>query len=303
MEPLDAEFSSAEAKAGSALVSTGWLHANLHAPGLRIVDATLFLPGTGRDAYAEFLLAHIPGAVFLDMDEVIDPDSALPNSMPTASHFGQVVGALGIGNEDYVVVYDAHGIMSAPRVWWMFRAFGHEKVTVLDGGMPKWRREHLPVESGTRETAARKFDAQDPARMIRTMAQVEQALDSEIQIADARSSVRFEGLQSEPRPGLRSGHIPGSRSVPYTSLLDPGEGTLLSEAQLAAKFSAAGLDLARPVICTCGSGVSACVLALALHKLGIDDVQVYDGSWTEWGADPGKPIETGPHQFLEDGRR
>jgi thiosulfate/3-mercaptopyruvate sulfurtransferase len=293
MEPFVAEFSSAGVKVPSALVSTGWLHAHLHSPRLRIVDATLFLPGAGRNAYAEFLLTHIPGAVFLDMDTVSDPDSALPNTMPTAFQFGQVVGSLGIGNEDLVVIYDALGIMSAPRIWWMFHAFGHEQVAVLDGGLPKWRREQRPLGSGSQELAARIFTANSPDDSILTMEQVANAVRMKEQIVDARSANRFAGLENEPRPGLRSGHIPGSRNLPYTNLLDASTGAFVSPADLAERFMTAGVSLERPVICTCGSGVSACVLALALHEIGKRDVFIYDGSWTQWGSDPAMPIETG----------
>lgn len=299
VKPMTRDTLGAAMQAGSALVSTEWLHANLSSSGLRVVDATQFLPGTGRDPYAEFLVAHIPGAVFFDLSAASDPHSALPNTMPTASHFAQLVGNLGIGNDDFVVVYDTLGIMSASRVWWMFRAFGHENVAVLDGGMPRWNRHHYPTEAGASKIAAKEFEAEPVRRLIKAMDGVELALGSNRQIIDARSAARFEGRESEPRPGLRSGHIPGSMNVPYTSLLDPSEGTVLRPDELKERFSAAGIELGNPVICTCGSGVSACVVALALHELGVREAPVYDGSWSEWGADLSKPIETGPHQFIK----
>jgi thiosulfate/3-mercaptopyruvate sulfurtransferase len=279
--------------AHSALVSTAWLNENLQSPGLRIVDATLFLPGVARDAREEFSHGHIPGAVFLDMKEISAPDAPLPNTMPTASHFARVIGNLGIGNKDLVVVYDAHGIMSAPRVWWMFHAFGHEQVAVLDGGLPKWRREQRPLESGNQELIARAFIANPPDDSILTMEQVANAVRMKEQIVDARSANRFAGMEKEPRPGLRSGHIPGSWNLPYTNLLDASTGAFVIPADLAEQFMTVGVDLGRPVICTCGSGVSACVLALALHEIGKRDVFIYDGSWTEWGSDPAMPIATG----------
>lgn len=299
VEPVTSDVIGAAMQSGSALVSTAWLHENLSSSGLRVVDATQFLPGTGRDPYAEFLEAHIPGAVFFDLNRASDLYSALPNTMPTASHFAQLVGTIGIGNEDFVIVYDTLGIMSASRVWWMLRAFGFENVAVLDGGMPRWKHDQYPTEAGATEVTGKRFEAKAPARLITSMDEVEGALGSKTQIVDARSAARFEGRESEPRAGLRSGHIPGSMNVPYTSLLDPNEGTVLSPDELKERFSAAGVDLGKPVICTCGSGVSACVVALALHELGIREAPVYDGSWSEWGADLSKPIETGSHQFIK----
>lgn len=279
-----------------SLVSVTWLHDRLTSANLLVVDATMFLPGVERNARAEYEDAHIPGAVFLEMESISDPDSTLPNAMPTSAHFEKTIGELGISDEDSVVVYDTHGIMSSPRVWWMFRAFGHQNVAVLDGGLPKWQREGLPVETGTPTYEPKDYKAVDPSHSIRTMEQVDDALGKGIQIVDARATSRFEGLQPEPRPRLRSGHIPGSRNVPYTTLLDPKEGTLLPPAQLAEKFQAADVDTRLPVIFTCGSGVSACVLALAFSAMGADDIPVYDGSWTEWGSNVDKAVATGPYK-------
>ena len=249
---------------------------------VRYVDATWFMPGAG-DAAAAFACEHVPGAVFFDIEQVADRSSPLPHMLPSAAEFARAVGRLGIGNDDDVVVYDAHGVMSAPRAWWTFRVFGHDRVTVLDGGLPGWRREGRAVESGAVSPPPARFEARYRPQLVRTREQVLAAARSgEEQIVDARSAGRFAGRDPEPRPGLRSGQIPGSLNVPFTTVLDGGR--FKPPEALRAVFRDAGVDPARPTICTCGSGITACVLAYALYLLGNSGAAVYDGSWAEWGA-------------------
>ncbi|MCH9050824.1 MAG: 3-mercaptopyruvate sulfurtransferase [Proteobacteria bacterium] len=277
-----------------SLVSTEWLAANLTNTGVRIVDASLTLAGDeGRDAKTKFAARHIPGAVFFDIDAIADRDSALPHMMPDAETFAASVGALGIGNETRVVVYDSHGLFSAGRAWWMFRAFGHDDVAILNGGFPKWVREDRATEPGAPQPPPARFDARlDPAR-IKDFDQVLANIESrDAQVIDARGSPRFTASAPEPRAGLRGGHIPGSVNLPYPDLLKREDGTLLAAAELAKAFSQAGADLATPVIATCGSGVTAAALVFALHLLGKDDAAVYDGSWSEWGGREDAPVET-----------
>lgn len=275
------------------LVSTDWLAVHLGSPDLRIVDATLFMPHSGKNGHSEYLRGHIPGAVFFDIDAA-SAASPLPNMLPDPARFAAVAGTLGISNEDRVVTYDAQGVMSSPRLWWMFRVFGHERVAVLDGGLPKWRREDRGLESGSHVLPKRDFLARHDIQGVKTIQQVEFAsMFSSEQIIDARSAARFAGREAEPRPGLRRGHIPHSFNVPYTSLIDHTDGTLLHGKDLRAKFVEAGIDPEQPAICTCGSGISACVVAFALNQLGNRDVAVYDGSWSEWGTDPARAVAVG----------
>lgn len=277
-----------------SLVSTEWLAANLTNDAVRIVDASLTPAGDeGRDAKAKFAARHIPGAVFFDIDGIADRDSPLPHTMPDTETFAASVGALGIGNGQRVVVYDGHGLFSAGRAWWMFRAFGHDDVAILDGGFPKWVREDRAIEPGAPQPTPARFDARLDPGMVKDFDQVLANIESrEAQVIDARGHGRFTASVPEPRAGLSGGHIPGSVNLPYGDLLKAGDGTLLAAPELAKAFSRTGTDLARPVIATCGSGVTAAALVFALHLLGKDDTAVYDGSWSEWGGREDAPIET-----------
>lgn len=276
------------------LAETAWLAARLNAPGLVIVDGSLHLPGSGRNAREEYALAHIPGALFFDIDAIADKTSPLSHMLPPADEFARRMREMGIGDGMQVVAYDSEGIYSAARVWWMFRAMGHNEVCVLDGGLKKWKAEGRSLEEGTAPLrSARHFTARLNAELVRDAVEVKAVIGSRgAQIVDARAAGRFEGRAPEPRPGLRSGHIPGSRNVPFATLVND-DGTMKAAPELRAIFAAAGVDPARPVVASCGSGVTAGVIALALAILGHSDAAVYDGSWSEWGGDPRLPIETG----------
>lgn len=273
------------------VVSTAWLAEHLGEPDLRVLDATWYLPTAGRDARAEFAQGHIPGAAFFDIDAIKDAASPLPHMLPSAAEFARAVGALGVGAGDRVVVYGGRHAIASARVWWSFRVFGHDAVAVLDGGLPRWRAEGRALEVGEPTPAPRRFRARFRPELVRDFAAMRDNLRARrAQVVDARSAGRFHGTEPEPRPGLRGGHIPGSLNLPYDTLFD-GEGLLLPPGEVRRRFEAAGVDLGAPIITTCGSGVSAAVLALALYLLGCPDVPVYDGSWTEWASRPDAPVE------------
>lgn len=279
----------------SALVSTAWLADHIAAPDVRVVDASYYLPHEGLDARAEYEAHHIPGAVFFDIDEIADTSSDLPHMLPSPEKFSSRVRKLGLGDGVRIVVYDQRGVWSAPRVWWTFRVFGHEDVAVLDGGLPKWMAEGRPVEDGPVRIGERHFTARMNSLMVRDKAQMLANLRSgREQVVDARALGRFEGRDPEPREGLESGHIPGSRNLPFNQLIDPETQTVLPPDTLRERFEDAGVSLDTPVVTTCGSGITASVLALGLHLLGHKDVAVYDGSWSEWGAADDTPVDTGP---------
>ena len=275
------------------LVSTAWLTEHLGDPDLRILDGSWYLPTENRDARAEFEAAHIPGARFFDIDDVSDHRSALPHMVPPVEKFMSRVRALGVGDGHQIVVYDGHGIFSAARVWWLFRLMGHRNVAVLDGGLPKWMAEGREVTDAPPVVRDRHMTVQRRDAWVRDVTQVAQAAKlGDHEIIDARAAARFRGDAPEPREGLRAGHIPGSRNVRFGDVLNQ-DGTLKSDDALRAVFEDAGVDLDKPAITTCGSGVTAAVLFLALTRLGKDDVSLYDGSWTEWGQFPTLQVATG----------
>jgi thiosulfate/3-mercaptopyruvate sulfurtransferase len=278
-----------------AVVSTEWLATRLGSPGLRVIDASWYLPDSGRDAAAEYEAAHIPGAVFFDVDASSDRQSPFPHMLPTEAEFAERMASLGLNDSDDLVVYDGSGVnLSAPRVWWMFRIFGHAQVSILDGGIGKWRREHRALEAGLVIPPAGRFTARLDRRMVRDLAAVRTNIHERAeQLVDVRSAGRFAGLEPEPRPGLRGGHVPGSVNLPFTELVQ-SDGTTLPLEELRRRFVEAGIDLSRPVVATCGSGTSACALVLGLHLIGHTNTAVYDGAWAEWGGRADTPIESRP---------
>jgi thiosulfate/3-mercaptopyruvate sulfurtransferase len=276
-----------------ALVSTDWLAARLGTSGIRVVDASWYLPGSARDAPAEYKAGHIPGAVFFDLDAISDQQSPLPHMLPSASDFADAMAMLGLNDSDLLVVYDGSGVnLSAGRAWWTFRTFGHEQVAVLDGGMGKWRSEQRPIEQGEGILPRGNFTARLDTRAVRDLVAIRaNVVNRTEQLVDVRSHGRFQGVEPEPRPGLRSGHVPGSINLPFTELVTR-DGTLLPPEALRRRLVEAGVDLNRPVVATCGSGTSACALVLSLHSIGHTQTAVYDGAWSEWGARADTPVET-----------
>ena len=275
------------------LVSTDWLAAHIKDPDLRILDASWYLPDADRDAHAEYKAAHIPGARFFDIEEISDARSDLPHMAPPVEKFMSRMRSMGVGDGHQIVVYDGAGLLSAARVWWLFRLMGHRDVAVLDGGLPKWQAEGRAVEDMAPIVKDRHLTVRFQNHLVRDVTQVSQASKlGTTQIVDARAAARFRGDAPEPREGLRAGHIPGSFNVPYTDLLNMDK-TMKSLDDIRAVFEQAGVDVSKPMITTCGSGVTAAILALALERLGNTNWSLYDGSWAEWGMFPTVPVATG----------
>jgi len=275
----------------SPVVSTQWLAEHLSAPDVRVVDASWYMPDANRDPKAEYNEAHIPGAVYFNIDEISDSASPYPHMLPAPEKFASRVKAMGLGDGHRIVVYDGAGLFTAARVWWMFRAMGHEDVFVLDGGFPKWRAEGRPTEDLPPVHRTRHFTPRPNHLILRDADQIKENLKTKReQIVDARSPGRFSGSEPEPRPGVRSGHIPGSKNLHYQKLLNP-DGTLRKPEALAAAFREAGIDVTKPVTASCGSGVTAAIILLALEAIDAPEGALYDGSWSEWGARAELPLE------------
>ncbi|KAJ6827042.1 thiosulfate/3-mercaptopyruvate sulfurtransferase 2-like [Iris pallida] len=314
VESMDASASVVQSVSrNEPVVSCDWLHSNLREPEVKVLDASWYMPDEQRNPLQEYQVAHIPGALFFDVDGISDRTSNLPHMLPSEEGFAAAVSALGIRNKDGVIVYDGKGIFSAARVWWMFRVFGHNKVWVLDGGLPQWRTSGYEVESSASSDAILKasaaseaiekvyhgqvvgpatFDAKLQPQLVWTLEQIKQNIDKQThQHVDARSKARFDGVAPEPRKGIKGGHVPGSKCIPFGQMLD-GSQMLLPSSELSKRYEQEGISLERPVVASCGTGVTACILALGLHRVGMPDVPVYDGSWSEWGSNPDTPVDT-----------
>lgn len=278
-----------------ALVSTEWLAAHLADPHVRVVDSSYKQPGVTPTARQDYDGGHIPGTVFFDIDDVAEPGTSLPHMIPSAERFAAKMAERGIGDDDRVIVYDAVGLSSAGRAWWMLRLFGHDNVALLDGGLPKWKAEGRPLETAAPTIPPRRFTARFQPALVRDKEAIRGNIAARReQLVDARSAGRFDGTAEETWPGRRRGHIPGSRNLPFDLVTDRQTRTVKSADELQRLFETAGVRLDRPVVASCGSGVTACALAFALHLLGHPGAAVYDGSWSEWGLPGDTPIETGP---------
>ncbi|HEY1796407.1 MAG TPA: 3-mercaptopyruvate sulfurtransferase [Stellaceae bacterium] len=278
-----------------ALVSTDWLAEHIRDPNIRVLDSSFKQPGVKPTAREDYDAGHIPGAVYFDIDDVAEPGTTLPHMIPSAGRFAEKMAERGVGNDDKVIVYDANGLSSAGRAWWMLRLFGHDNVAVLDGGLPKWKREGRPLETATPSVPTRRFTARFRPEMVRAKADVIANLTrgNEL-VVDARSAGRFDGSAEETWPGRRRGHIPGSRNVSFDLVTDPQTKQLKDADALKKIFSDAGVPLDAKIVTSCGSGVTACAVAFALHLIGHPGAAVYDGSWSEWGLPDGPPVATGP---------
>ncbi|MBV8455358.1 MAG: 3-mercaptopyruvate sulfurtransferase [Acetobacteraceae bacterium] len=276
------------------LVTSEWLARELGATDLIVFDATYYLPNEGKDGRTEFRKTHIPGARFFNIDEIADPDTDLPHMVPTPGRFAKLIAGLGVSNDSRVVFYDQKGLSSAARGWWLMGLFGHDRAAVLDGGLPKWQREGRPVEGGEPTAASPgRFRSDYRATRVRGIGDIlRNVSDGRELVLDARAVGRFTGETPEPRAGMRSGHIPSARNLPYGDLLNP-DGTLRTATELRAKLNEAGVDGSKPVVTSCGSGVTACVLTLGMVLAGLPEGAVYDGSWSEWGGRPETPVATG----------
>jgi thiosulfate/3-mercaptopyruvate sulfurtransferase len=279
-----------------AIVSTDWLAGHLRDPQIRVVDASFKLPGITPTARQDYDHGHIPGAVFFDIDDIAEPGTSLPHMIPSPALFARKMEGLGIGDEDRVILYDNAGLSSAGRAWWMLQMFGHQDVAILNGGLPKWKTEGRPLDpAAPKPPVSRRFTPRFEPSLVRDKQALLDNLSTRRElVVDARAAGRFNGTSEEPRPRMRRGHIPGSRNLPYDQLTDPHSRELRSAEELRELFRRAGIELDRPVVASCGSGVTACALAFALHLIGHPGAAVYDGSWSEWGLPGDTPVETGP---------